>query len=402
MRKVLKFLFPIQSIVVWAVLGILLAVGEVDGAPIQVRDWLSFMVTLFMVVIIPLDVVIFLIKKIVSTIKTRRERNENLSQKKYSSYNNRQEKTDEKYKELFNELSGEYKNIIAKQSGIIKQQTEKIASIENGLEVLKKNSSSVLSSESTAKSENQEENPCSDEVSNEANDENIVYKHVVYVDPLFEEAGKFIIERGIASVGMMQRAFKIGFNRAYRIMRQLQDNGVVGREEGTKLPKILMNINEFEQYLKNIELYDKPETDFDTVKTERTPDASERITMYNDKFDYMEGHDFEEYCALILKHMGYQSVEVTKGSNDNGIDILASKGGVKYGIQCKCYSSDIGVKAIQEAYAGAKYYDCHVPVVLTNRRFTKQAQEMAKKNNVLLWDREILMLMVDNFRKTKD
>ena len=100
--------------------------------------------------------------------------------------------------------------------------------------------------------------------------------------------------------------------------------------------------------------------------------------------------------------MGYMSVEVTKGSNDNGIDILASKGGVKYGIQCKCYSSDIGVKAVQEAYAGAKYYDCHVPVVITNRHFTRQAQDMAKKNNVLLWDREMLMLMVKHYQKTTE
>ena len=53
-------------------------------------------------------------------------------------------------------------------------------------------------------------------------------------DVHFEEAGKFIIEKEKASIGMLQRMFKIGFNRAARIMDQLCDAGVVGPEEGTK------------------------------------------------------------------------------------------------------------------------------------------------------------------------
>ena len=55
----------------------------------------------------------------------------------------------------------------------------------------------------------------------------------------FEEAGKFIIEKEKASIGMLQRMFKIGFNRAARIMDQLCDAGVVGPEEGTKPRKFL-------------------------------------------------------------------------------------------------------------------------------------------------------------------
>ncbi len=52
-------------------------------------------------------------------------------------------------------------------------------------------------------------------------------------DPLFVEAGKFIIEKEKASIGMLQRWFKIGFNRAARIMDQLAEAGVVGEEQGT-------------------------------------------------------------------------------------------------------------------------------------------------------------------------
>ncbi len=68
-------------------------------------------------------------------------------------------------------------------------------------------------------------------------------------DELFEEAGRFIIEKQKSSVGMLQRVFKIGFNRAARIMDQLADEGVVGPEEGTKPRKILMTKEEFEAYL---------------------------------------------------------------------------------------------------------------------------------------------------------
>lgn len=68
-------------------------------------------------------------------------------------------------------------------------------------------------------------------------------------DPLFVEAGKFIIEKDKASIGMLQRWFKIGFNRAARIMDQLAEAGVVGEEQGTKPREILMSPEQFEQYI---------------------------------------------------------------------------------------------------------------------------------------------------------
>lgn len=70
-------------------------------------------------------------------------------------------------------------------------------------------------------------------------------------DAYFADAGKFIIEKDKASIGMLQRVFKIGFNRAARIMDQLADAGVVGEEEGTKPRKVLMTLEDFEECLKN-------------------------------------------------------------------------------------------------------------------------------------------------------
>ena len=68
-------------------------------------------------------------------------------------------------------------------------------------------------------------------------------------DVYFVDAGKLVIEKDKASIGMLQRVFKIGFNRAARIMDQLCEAGVVGEEEGTKPRKVLMSLEEFERYI---------------------------------------------------------------------------------------------------------------------------------------------------------
>lgn len=111
--------------------------------------------------------------------------------------------------------------------------------------------------------------------------------------------------------------------------------------------------------------------------------------------DLLEGHDFEYFCADLLRKRGFQEVEVTKGSGDYGIDILAEKDGITYAIQCKCYAAPVGVKAVQEAYAGRDYYDCMVGAVLTNQYFTTPAVEAAKKLKILLWDRGYLESMLE-------
>lgn len=68
-------------------------------------------------------------------------------------------------------------------------------------------------------------------------------------DELFAEAGSLVIETDKASIGFLQRKFRIGFNRAARIMDQLAAEHVVGEEEGTKARKVLMNMEEFEELL---------------------------------------------------------------------------------------------------------------------------------------------------------
>lgn len=109
----------------------------------------------------------------------------------------------------------------------------------------------------------------------------------------------------------------------------------------------------------------------------------------------MEGHEFEYFCAELLEKRGFVDVEVTKGSGDYGVDILAEKDGVTYAIQCKRYEHPVGVKAVQEAYAGRDYYDRMVGAVLTNQYFTTPAVEAAKKLKILLWDGGYLESMME-------
>lgn len=111
--------------------------------------------------------------------------------------------------------------------------------------------------------------------------------------------------------------------------------------------------------------------------------------------DQMEGHAFEVFCAELLEQHGFQEVEVTRGSGDFGIDVLAQKDGVTYAVQCKRYQSPVGVEAVLRTYGGRDYYGCMVGAVMTNQYFTEPAVKAAQKLHILLWDRGYLDSMVE-------
>lgn len=106
--------------------------------------------------------------------------------------------------------------------------------------------------------------------------------------------------------------------------------------------------------------------------------------------DSLDGWEFESFTAELLENLGYSNIIITEGSGDYGIDVVASKDSVNYAFQCKNYSQAVGNKAIQEAYSGKNYYNCHVAIVITNNYFTNSANNQAKANGVVLWDRDKL------------
>lgn len=127
----------------------------------------------------------------------------------------------------------------------------------------------------------------------------------------------------------------------------------------------------------------------------------ERRRFRRADYDDMDGWEFEEYVGELLVRDGYIHVEVTRGSGDQGVDVLAERDGVSYAIQCKHYQAKISNKAVQEAYAGAEFYGCDVPVVVTNSYFTPSAEELADEIGVELWDREELNRMVKKSTKSR-
>lgn len=98
----------------------------------------------------------------------------------------------------------------------------------------------------------------------------------------------------------------------------------------------------------------------------------------------MQGLEYERAVANYLFEHGYKNVSVTKGSGDYGVDVIAHKGKCKYAVQCKLYSTPVGIAAVQEAVSGKAIYGCTDAMVVTNSTFTSAAKKLAAANDVML------------------
>ncbi len=95
------------------------------------------------------------------------------------------------------------------------------------------------------------------------------------------------------------------------------------------------------------------------------------------------GHEFEHWVAKNLNKFGWNA-NVTSGSGDQGIDVIARKNGRTLGLQCKLLKSPVGNKAVQEAYAGKAFYQMDVVGVISNASYTKSAKALAMNTGVKL------------------
>lgn len=219
------------------------------------------------------------------------------------------------------------------------------------------------------------------------NDKSFDYK---VEDPLFIEIVDFTISFGKVSASLIQRKFNIGYNRAARIVDLLEERGIVGPQNGSNPREVLITNKE--------EITNLKEEEFSYFSSTYNSNYSLSKTSILEKVDNeINGYEFEELSKEILLKNGFNNVEITKKSNDFGVDLIGIKDGVKYSVQCKKYSSQVGLKAVQEVIASKSMNRSHVAVVLTNNYFTKGAKELAEKNNVLLWDRDKLIELVNNF-----
>lgn len=97
------------------------------------------------------------------------------------------------------------------------------------------------------------------------------------------------------------------------------------------------------------------------------------------------GMDYERACAQRLIRQGYTNVKLTPASGDFGADILAvHPKGYRICFQCKFYSGNVGVEAVQEVLSAVRYYGADCGAVMTNADFTPAARELARRSDVAL------------------
>jgi restriction system protein len=119
------------------------------------------------------------------------------------------------------------------------------------------------------------------------------------------------------------------------------------------------------------------------------------------EIDRMTGAMFEERLAVLFRSLGYRAEIVGSSGGDYGGDLIVAKDRIKTVVQAKCWKKNVGVKAVQEAVGALGYYGADTAMVVTNARFTKQAQELARKNKVKLWGRDELVEALLNAPKGK-
>jgi len=108
------------------------------------------------------------------------------------------------------------------------------------------------------------------------------------------------------------------------------------------------------------------------------------------EIDVMDGRTFEQRLSVLFRALGY-SVEQTRYRGDYGADLVVAKDGVRTAVQAKRWTKMVGIKAVQEAHASAAMYRCTRSMVVTNRYYSRAARELARVNNVTLWDRDDLV-----------
>lgn len=215
---------------------------------------------------------------------------------------------------------------------------------------------------------------------NEEKNRGINIEEDFFEDVILKDVIEYVIREDldIVSASFLMRRFKLGYNRAVRCIDWLEKYKIISKQDGQNPRRVI--VKDFEQIEK-------------IIKNKNI------VTVHS--IEEMTGIEFENYSADILKANGFENVQVTQMSKDYGVDIIAYKDEIKYAIQCKKYSSPVGIQSVQEVLGSKTMNDCHVAVVLTNNTFTTSAKELAEKNNVLLWDGNKLNELIMNYENIK-
>ena len=123
-----------------------------------------------------------------------------------------------------------------------------------------------------------------------------------------------------------------------------------------------------------------------------------RLASDLEAIDRMNGHEFERFLVRLFQKHGYQARNVGASGGDFGADLVIEKAGIKIAVQAKNYTTGkVGNDAVQQAIAGATFYDCDQAMVVTNARYTKSAYRQAtgcRHFPVTLWDRDEIQALI--------
>lgn len=155
------------------------------------------------------------------------------------------------------------------------------------------------------------------------------------------------------------------------------------RYDGDMTPESLMGL--IEAQMKNLEL----------EAFEKKLDVG-KVRLHQRDIDEMNGHDFEDYLTKLLTAMGYSATRVSR-SKDQGADLIISKNGERTVVQAKRWANTVGNSAVQEAIGAKSHYMCDHAWVVTNQRFSRDAEALARSNHVRLIDGEHLIKLNDRY-----
>ena len=116
-----------------------------------------------------------------------------------------------------------------------------------------------------------------------------------------------------------------------------------------------------------------------------------------DNINSLSGNEFEEFLYYLFLNMGFD-VTLTPKSHDYGADLILKLYNKTIVVQSKLYTShSIGISSVQEVYSSIKYYNADLGIVVTNSKFSKNSINLANSTNVLLWDKNMLIKLL-NFK----
>lgn len=117
--------------------------------------------------------------------------------------------------------------------------------------------------------------------------------------------------------------------------------------------------------------------------------------------DTMTGIEFEHYAAALLGNEGFKNVKVTPPSGDNGVDIVAERAGRRYAIQAKRYKGTVSRRAVSDAVAGMRPYNCNACMVITSGHLSTKALAFAANHNCEVVDRDLLADWIMRFQTSE-